>query len=74
MNVDIDVNQVQAELCDESSYREKFLITELAWRTTQYVFFQMLNNKHPKGNSFSYNKFRLYILYKFLFTTYRDPN
>ncbi len=50
MDVDINVNQVQAELCDESSYREKFLITDLAWRTTRYVFFQMLNNKHPEGN------------------------
>ena len=56
MDVDIDVNQVQAELCDESSYRERFVITELAWGTTRYLFFQMLNNKHPEGNSFSYNK------------------
>jgi hypothetical protein len=43
----MDRNDVQAELGPATDYREKFRCTSTG---TGYIFFQMLNDRHPEGD------------------------
>jgi hypothetical protein len=45
----MDTNEVQADLQPETDYKEKFRCIS-AGSTTGYIFFQMLNTRHPEGD------------------------